>query len=84
MKLAYNSIKVILQEKHIALNNDYTVTYSKTKLNIGLHIFLRGIFDMKAKVTDYEVFFKDTIKHIPNNIKNKFQINESQRKLGYQ
>ena len=46
---AYDLMRVLFKEKHIALNNDYILTYLKTCVNIEFHDFSCGVFVMKAK-----------------------------------
>ena len=43
-------------------------------MNIEFLDFLRGIFVIKAKVKEYVVFYKAIINHIPNNIRNYYNL----------
>ena len=40
---AYDLIKVLLREKHVAFNENYKITHWKTGMNIDIQEFLRGI-----------------------------------------
>ena len=61
-------MKVLMEEKHVTLNESYTITYIKTGMNIDLQEFLLGVFVMKAAINQQQVFFKTIMNHIPNNI----------------
>ena len=60
--------KVLLREKHITFNENYTITHLKSGMNIPKQEFLQGIFVMKSNVKEYEVFLKMTINHISNEL----------------
>ena len=47
-------MKVLLKEKHIALNSDCTAIYLKTGASIELQDFLCGVFIVKATITEHE------------------------------
>ena len=54
---AFKSMEVLMGEKHLTLNENYTVTHSKTGMNIDLQEFLRGVFVMKTAFKDHQEFF---------------------------
>ena len=62
---AFDLIKLLISEKHITFNENYTITHLKTDMDIPIQEFLRFIFVMNANVKEYEVFFKMIINHIP-------------------
>ena len=62
---AFDLIKLLISEKHINFNENYTITHLKTDMDIPIQEFLRFIFVMNANVKEYEVFFKMIINHIP-------------------
>ena len=65
---AFDLMKVLLRKKHVTFNENYTITRLKTGMNIAIQEFLQGIFVMKSKVKEYEVFFKMIMNHIPTDL----------------
>ena len=70
-------MKVILTEKHITFNENYTITHGKTGMNIPTQEFLRGIFvGIYIEGFEYEVLYKMIINNIPiEPIRNHNMIN---------
>ena len=61
-------MKVLLREKHVTFYKNYTITHLKTGMNIPIQEFLRGIFFMRLKVKEYEVFLKTIMDYIPTDL----------------
>ena len=43
---AFDLMKVLLSEKHVTFNENYTIRHLKTGMNIPIQEFLWGIFDL--------------------------------------
>ena len=55
-RAAYEIMSVLMDEKHITFDENYTITHLKTGMNIGLEV-LRGVFVMKPAIEDKQKSF---------------------------
>ena len=62
---AFDLIQLLINEKCISFNENYTITHLKTDMTIPIEDFLRMIFVVNSNVKEYEVFFQMIINDIP-------------------
>ena len=62
---AFDLIQLLINEKCISFNENYTITHLKTDMTIPIQEFLRLIFVVNSNVKEYEVFFQMIINDIP-------------------
>ena len=67
-KDAIEFLKNLLKQKHIVLNENFTITNLKIGMNIDVNEFLKGIFMMKATIKNNHKFFNDIMEYISHKI----------------
>ena len=67
-KDAVEFLELLLKQKHIVLNENFTITNLKNGIHIEIHDLLKGIFVIKASIKNNRKFFDEIMEYIPNKI----------------
>ena len=67
-KDAVEFLELLLKQKHIVLNENFTITNLKSGIHIEIHDLLKGIFVIKASIKNNRKFFDDIMEYIPHKI----------------